>query len=100
MKITLLVVGRTVDNNIIAGIKDYTQRVGHFVQFDMEVIPELKNAKKLSETQDTTMLLINRINHPCAEMHELFAKMLFDAIFEDGKQDGEESSDTMYSEKG
>mgnify|MGYP003392370008 CR=1 FL=1 len=48
MKITLLVVGRTVDNNIIAGIKDYTQRVGHFVQFDMEVIPELKNAKKSS----------------------------------------------------
>ena len=51
MKITLLVVGRTVDNNIIAGIKDYTQRVGHFVQFDMEIIPELKNAKKLSEAQ-------------------------------------------------
>lgn len=51
MKITLLVVGRTVDNNIIAGINDYTQRVGHFVQFGMEVIPELKNAKKLSEAQ-------------------------------------------------
>ena len=51
MKITLLVVGRTVDNNIIAGIKDYTQRVGHFVQFDMEVIPELKNTKSLSAEQ-------------------------------------------------
>ena len=51
MKITLLVVGRTVDNNIIAGIKDYTQRVSHFAQFDIEVIPELKNAKKLSEAQ-------------------------------------------------
>lgn len=55
MKITLLVVGRTVDNNITAGIKDYTQRVGHFVQFDMEVIPELKNAKKLSEAQQKEM---------------------------------------------
>ena len=51
MKITLLVVGRTVDSNIIAGIKDYTQRVSHFAQFDMEVIPELKNARKLSEAQ-------------------------------------------------
>ena len=51
MKITLLVVGRTVDNNIIAGIKDYTQRLSHFAQFDIEVIPELKNAKKLSEAQ-------------------------------------------------
>lgn len=51
MKITLLVVGRTVDNNITAGIKEYTQRLGHFVQFDTQVIPELKNAKKLSEAQ-------------------------------------------------
>ena len=51
MKITLLVVGRTVDGNIIAGIKDYTQRLSHFAQFDIEVIPELKNAKKLSEAQ-------------------------------------------------
>ena len=51
MKITLLVVGRTVDNNITAGIQDYTQRVSHFTQFDISVIPELKNAKKLSEAQ-------------------------------------------------
>lgn len=36
--------------------------------------------KKLSETEDTTMLLCNRINHPCAEMHELFAKELFNVI--------------------
>ena len=51
MKITLLVVGRTVDSNIIAGIKDYTQRLSHFAQFDIDIIPELKNAKKLSEAQ-------------------------------------------------
>lgn len=51
MKITLLVVGRTVDNNIIKGIDDYKQRVQHFSQFDIEVIPELKNARKLSEQQ-------------------------------------------------
>ncbi len=51
MKITLLVVGRTVDTNITAGIQDYTQRVSHFAQFNMEVIPELKNARKLSEAQ-------------------------------------------------
>ena len=51
MKITLLVVGRTVDSNITAGIQDYTQRVSHFAQFDITIIPELKNAKKLSEAQ-------------------------------------------------
>ncbi|MBR5475359.1 MAG: 23S rRNA (pseudouridine(1915)-N(3))-methyltransferase RlmH [Bacteroidaceae bacterium] len=51
MKITLLVVGRTVDKNIIAGIEEYTRRVQHFTQFSMEIIPELKNARKLSEAQ-------------------------------------------------
>lgn len=51
MKIILLVVGRTVDNNIIAGINEYQQRVKHFAQFDIDVIPELKNARKLSEQQ-------------------------------------------------
>ncbi len=51
MRITLLVVGRTVDNNITAGIADYVKRLSHFTQFDIEVIPELKNARKLSEAQ-------------------------------------------------
>lgn len=51
MKITLLVVGRTVDNNIISGINDYVKRLQHFTQFDIEIIPELKNARKLSEAQ-------------------------------------------------
>lgn len=37
--------------------------------------------KKLSETQDTTLLLVNRINHPTVEMHELFAESLFQMIF-------------------
>ena len=37
--------------------------------------------KKLSQTQDTTKLLANRINHPTKEMHALFADMLFACIF-------------------
>lgn len=36
--------------------------------------------KKLAETEDTTMLLVNRINHPTKEMHELFADGLFKII--------------------
>ena len=47
---------------------------------------------------DTTKLLINRINHPCAEMHELFADMLFDLIM--GPDfDKKDSSNTMYEAK-
>lgn len=36
----------------------------------------------LSETQDTTLLLANRINHPIRDMHELFAQCLFNTIFD------------------
>lgn len=39
--------------------------------------------KKLSETQDTTKLLANHINHPIKEMHEMFADKLFQTIFRD-----------------
>ncbi len=36
--------------------------------------------KKLSETEDVTRLLANRINHPVREMHELFAQKIFDTV--------------------
>jgi len=39
--------------------------------------------KTLSETQDITMLLANRINHPTPEMHQLFADALFAMIMDD-----------------
>ena len=54
--------------------------------------------KKLSETQDTTMLLANFINHPIKEMHELFASMLFEIIFKDSSDAATGNTSTMYSE--
>ncbi len=36
--------------------------------------------KELSKTEDITMLLANRINHPVKEMHELFADGIFEII--------------------
>lgn len=49
--------------------------------------------KKLSETEDTTMLLINRINHPTPEMHQLFADSLYEIII--GDTASNESDSTM-----
>lgn len=51
MKTTLLVVGRTVERHFVTAIDDYMQRTRRFLSFDMEVIPELKNTKSLSEEQ-------------------------------------------------
>lgn len=53
--------------------------------------------KKLAETQDTTMLLCNRINHPSSEMHQLFADELFAMII--GKTDVVTSAEsTMFND--
>ena len=51
--------------------------------------------KKLAETEDTTMLLINRINHPTPGMHELFAESLFQMIFPAHPASVPESASTM-----
>lgn len=52
--------------------------------------------KELSKTQDTTMLLCNRINHPTREMHQLFADCLFDAIFGADARVTDELESAMY----
>ena len=51
MKVTLLVVGKTTDPHIVALIDDYKRRLTHYLPFEMVVIPELKNAKNLTEEQ-------------------------------------------------
>lgn len=59
--------------------------------------------KMYGDGVDTTQLLINKINHPTAEMHKLFADSLFDIIF-DGKlsvkiDKESDAGNVMYSEE-
>jgi len=51
MNITLLLVGKTTNPHIQALVDDYTQRLSHYTTFRVAVIPELKNTKKLTESQ-------------------------------------------------
>ena len=51
MKITLLVVGKTTDQRLQTLIDDYQQRLKHYVPFEMVVIPDLRNAKALTQAQ-------------------------------------------------
>ena len=51
MKITLLVVGKTTDNRLVSLIDEYRQRLVHYVPFELVVLPDLKNAKSLTEEQ-------------------------------------------------
>lgn len=51
MKIVLLVVGKTTDRHIQTLTDDYASRINHYVPFQMEVIPELRNARSLTPQQ-------------------------------------------------
>lgn len=51
MQTTLLVVGKTVGNELPQLIETYVQRLKHYIPFDIQVIPDLKNTKNLSEAQ-------------------------------------------------
>ena len=43
MKTELILVGKTNDKHFQAGIDDYCQRIGHYMPFSINVIPEFQN---------------------------------------------------------
>ncbi|WP_009033105.1 23S rRNA (pseudouridine(1915)-N(3))-methyltransferase RlmH [Indibacter alkaliphilus] len=49
MQITLLAVGKTDHSSIQLLSEEYSKRLGHYVKFNFEVIPDLKNTKSLDE---------------------------------------------------
>ncbi len=51
MKITLLTVGKTNDPHFAAGIEEYAGRIRRYLPFVIETVPELRNARNLSEGQ-------------------------------------------------
>jgi len=55
MKIILLVVGKTTDKHLEVLIEEYIGRIGHYVPFQVMVIPELKNVKAIAQAQQKVM---------------------------------------------
>ncbi len=51
MKVKLLLTGKTNSDYLKSGIDDYTQRLKHYLPYEMIVIPELKNNKNMSIDQ-------------------------------------------------
>jgi len=51
MKITLLTVGKTTNPHLIKLQEEYQNRLKFYITFDLVVIPELKNTKSLSITE-------------------------------------------------
>jgi len=51
MKITLLAIGKTDNKDLQQLTEIYSKRLQHYVPFTIEIIPDIKNAKNLSESQ-------------------------------------------------
>ncbi|WP_298239260.1 23S rRNA (pseudouridine(1915)-N(3))-methyltransferase RlmH [uncultured Algibacter sp.] len=65
MTIKLLAIGKTDNKQLASIIEDYVKRLGHYIKFNLEIIPDLKNTKNLSEEQQKEKegtLILNKIN--------------------------------------
>lgn len=51
MKTILFLVGKTTEKHFNTGINDYTNRISHYLPFEIKVIPDIKNTKSLTESQ-------------------------------------------------
>jgi 23S rRNA (pseudouridine1915-N3)-methyltransferase len=51
MKIKLLAIGRTDDKNLQILIQTYQKRLKHYINFELVIIPDIKNTKNLSKSQ-------------------------------------------------
>ena len=51
MQIKLLAIGKTDNKQLQTLIDDYQKRLGFYIKFEFEIIPDLKKVKNLSEDQ-------------------------------------------------
>jgi len=51
MNIKLLAIGKTDQKALQTLIDDYTKRLSFYIKFEVDIIPDLKNVKNLSESQ-------------------------------------------------
>ncbi|MDQ8005621.1 MAG: 23S rRNA (pseudouridine(1915)-N(3))-methyltransferase RlmH [Pedobacter sp.] len=66
MKITLIAIGKTEDKYLIEGIDKYLNRLKHYINFNMVIIPDVKNTKNLTEAQQKNKeaeLLLKQLNN-------------------------------------
>ena len=51
MTIQLIAIGKTDSKELEALIHNYVKRLTHYTKFELELIPDIKNSKNLSESQ-------------------------------------------------
>ena len=51
MNIKLLAIGKTDNKQLNSLIEEYKKRLGFYIKFQLEIIPDIKNVKNLSLKQ-------------------------------------------------
>ncbi|MFI0429466.1 23S rRNA (pseudouridine(1915)-N(3))-methyltransferase RlmH [Mariniflexile sp. HMF6888] len=65
MTIKLIAIGKTDNNDLKSLVNDYTKRLGFYIKFSIDIIPDIKNVKNLSEDQQKQKegeLILNKLN--------------------------------------
>lgn len=65
MQIKLIAIGKTDDKQLLQLIEQYQKRLKHYIKFDLDIIPDIKNVKNLSEKQQKEKegeLILKKIN--------------------------------------
>ena len=65
MNIKLIVIGKTDSKELDILTNQYVNRLRHYIKFDIEVIPDIKNVKNLSEKnqmEKEAELIINKLS--------------------------------------
>jgi len=66
MKIKLIAIGKTDNKQLILLIDEYQKRLKHYIKFELEIIPDVKNVKNLSEQQQKEKegeLIVNKLQN-------------------------------------
>ena len=66
MKIILLSVGKTDQDSIAQLVEEYRKRTNFYISFDTEIVPDIKNAKNLSEREQKAKegVFLLKVLHP------------------------------------
>lgn len=65
MTISLIAIGKTDSKELTQLIATYENRLRHYIKFEMDIIPDIKNAKNMSENlqkEKEGILILNKIH--------------------------------------
>ncbi|PWH81468.1 23S rRNA (pseudouridine(1915)-N(3))-methyltransferase RlmH [Algibacter marinivivus] len=65
MNIKLIAIGKTDNKQLMLLIDDYMKRLGFYIKFSLDIIPDIKNSKKLSKVQQKKKegdLILSKVN--------------------------------------